>query len=247
MTCPARPFSPLPPLQRQLTPQQLAALKQQAILKKQIQDQQLKQRILQTGGQAGGSKTVQGVVQRGGQLVRQSGTVRSMTEAEVKQLMAKQQLKVGAGGVVQVPAGTSLTHAQLQQLGIQVGEVGRVLTLPQYRCCHLGAVVHWSSLQVAGSSLVSSPSPLTSATVVKTVQAGSSVAGASTSRPGKTFLDISRQTLIQPPSDDSRGFPGRGEPGYGAAEGGGRQGHSYHCECSYMVYSLLCFMREKKF
>ena len=73
---------------------------------------------------------MQGVVQRGGQLVRQSGTVRSMTEAEVKQLMAKQQLKVGAGGVVQVPAGTSLTHAQLQQLGIQVGEVGRGLDPP---------------------------------------------------------------------------------------------------------------------
>ena len=44
-------------------------------------------------------------------------------EAEVKQLMAKQQLKVGAGGVVQVPAGTSLTHAQLQQLGIQVSKL----------------------------------------------------------------------------------------------------------------------------
>ena len=36
-----------------------------------------------------------GAVARGGQLVRQAGgTVRSMTEAEVKQLMAKQQLKV---------------------------------------------------------------------------------------------------------------------------------------------------------
>ena len=113
-------------VQRQLTPQQLAALKQQAILKKQIQDQQMKQRQLQAGGGigAGGSKatTMVGTVARGGQLVRTGGTVRSMTEAEVKQLMAKQQLKVGAGGVVQVPAGTSLTHAQLQQLGIQVSK-----------------------------------------------------------------------------------------------------------------------------
>ena len=114
-------------VQRQLTPQQLAALKQQAI-KKQIQDQQMKQRQLLAGGagnSAGGSKgtTMVGTVARGGQLVRTGGTVRSMTEAEVKQLMAKQQLKVGAGGVVQVPAGTSLTHAQLQQLGIQVRKV----------------------------------------------------------------------------------------------------------------------------
>jgi len=147
-------------VQRQLTPQQLAALKQQAILKKQIQDQQMKQRQLQAGGGIGaaGSKatTMVGTVARGGQLVRTGGTVRSMTEAEVKQLMAKQQLKVGAGGVVQVPAGTSLTHAQLQQLGIQV----------------------------AGTSLVSSsPSTLTPATLVKTVQATSAVAGTSTSRP----------------------------------------------------------------
>merc|ERR1719350_2481445 len=146
-------------VQRQLTPQQLAALKQQAI-KKQIQDQQMKQRQLLAGGagnSAGGSKgtTMVGTVARGGQLVRTGGTVRSMTEAEVKQLMAKQQLKVGAGGVVQVPAGTSLTHAQLQQLGIQV----------------------------AGTSLVSSPSTLTPATLVKTVQATSAVAGTSTSRP----------------------------------------------------------------
>ena len=114
-------------VQRQLTPQQLAALKQQAILKKQIQDQQMKQRQLQAGGGIGaaGSKatTMVGTVARGGQLVRTGGTVRSMTEAEVKQLMAKQQLKVGAGGVVQVPAGTSLTHAQLQQLGIQVSKL----------------------------------------------------------------------------------------------------------------------------
>merc|ERR1719367_1183328 len=144
-------------VQRQLTPQQLAALKQQAILKKQIQDQQMKQRQLQAGVGAGGSKatTMVGTVARGGQLVRTGGTVRSMTEAEVKQLMAKQQLKVGAGGVVQVPAGTSLTHAQLQQLGIQV----------------------------AGTSLVSSPSTLTPATLVKTVQATNAVAGTSTSRP----------------------------------------------------------------
>jgi hypothetical protein len=77
-------------------------------------------RLQQAGGQAGKATTLVGTVAKGGPMVRQGGTVRSMTAAEVKQLMARQQLKIGAGGVVQVPAGTSLTHAQLQQLGIQV-------------------------------------------------------------------------------------------------------------------------------
>ena len=175
-------------VQRQLTPQQLAALKQQAILKKQIQDQHMKQRQLLAGGGngAGGSKatTMVGTVARGGQLVRTGGTVRSMTEAEVKQLMAKQQLKVGAGGVVQVPAGTSLTHAQLQQLGIQV-----------FNLCHkafsIQEGVEFTALrQVAGTSLVSSPSTLTPATLVKTVQASSAVAGTSTSRPGNLSSNL---------------------------------------------------------
>merc|ERR1719469_1014809 len=52
-----------------------------------------------------------------GQLVRQN--VRSMTEADVKALLAKQQLKIqGGGGVVQVP--TSISTAQLLAAGIQV-------------------------------------------------------------------------------------------------------------------------------
>ena len=43
------------------------------------------------------------------------------------------------------------------------------------------------SPQVAGTSLVSSPSTLTPATLVKTVQATNAVAGTSTSRPGGFF------------------------------------------------------------
>jgi len=55
---------------------------------------------------------------RGTQLVKQN--VRSMTEAEMKALLAKQQLKVQGSGVVQMPAGTNISAAQLLAAGIQV-------------------------------------------------------------------------------------------------------------------------------
>jgi len=119
---------------RQLTQQQFQVLniKQQQAKKSQQeqQQQQQKQRLATMSGASpqqqqvtpSGSKvTVAGgmATQRGQQVVKQS--VRSMTEPEMKALLVKQQLKVGAGGgVVQVPAGTSLSSAQLQQLGIQV-------------------------------------------------------------------------------------------------------------------------------
>ena len=54
-----------------------------------------------------------------GQIVRPTN-VRSMTEPELKAMLAKQQLKVTGPGVVQVQPGASLSTAQLQQLGIQV-------------------------------------------------------------------------------------------------------------------------------
>jgi len=113
-------------LSQQLTPQQLQQLKQQTILKKnQDQQNQIKQRLaLSSAGAAASSSkvTVAGTVQQGqtigrGQMVKQN--VRSMTEPEIKALLARQQLKVGQGGVVQVPANT-MSAAQLQLLGIQV-------------------------------------------------------------------------------------------------------------------------------
>jgi E1A-binding protein p400 len=112
---------------RQLTPQQLQALKQQTILKKNQQEQQnqIKQRLAMSstaGGVASSSKVTMATTMQGqglarGQMIRQN--VRSMTEPEIKALLAKQQLKVGQGGVVTVPANT-MSAAQLQQLGIQV-------------------------------------------------------------------------------------------------------------------------------
>ena len=45
-----------------------------------------------------------------GQMIKQN--VRSITEPEIKALLAKQQLKVGQGGVVQVPADT-MSAAQM--------------------------------------------------------------------------------------------------------------------------------------
>merc|ERR1719431_478405 len=111
---------------RQLTQQQLQALKQQTILKKNQQDQQIKQRLAMSsnaGGVASSSKvtmagTIQGQSLGRGQRIMQN--VRSMTEPEIKALLAKQPLKVGQGGVVTVPA-NAMSAAQLQQLGIQVG------------------------------------------------------------------------------------------------------------------------------
>jgi len=120
---------------RQLTQQQLQALKQQAILKKNQQEQQnqIKQRLAMSnaGGVGSSSKvtmagTIQGQTVGRGQMVRQN--VRSMTEPEIKALLAKQQLKVGQGGVVQVPANT-MSAAQLQQLGIQVANPSSTTTL----------------------------------------------------------------------------------------------------------------------
>jgi len=121
---------------RQVTQQQLQLLKQQAILKKNQQEQQnqMKARlaISNAGGVAGSSKvsmagTLQGqTLARGGQMIRQN--VRSMTEPEIKALLAKQPLKVGQGGVVQVPANT-MSAAQLQQLGIQVANPSSTATL----------------------------------------------------------------------------------------------------------------------
>merc|ERR1711954_519132 len=113
---------------RQLTQQQLQALKQQIILKKNQQDQQnqIRQRLAMSpseGGVASSSKvtmagTIQGHSLGRGQRMMQN--VRSMTEPEIKALLAKQPLKVGQGGVVTVPA-NAMSAAQLQQLGIQVG------------------------------------------------------------------------------------------------------------------------------
>jgi len=121
---------------RQLTQQQLQALKQQTILKKnnqQEQQNQIKQRLAMSnaGGVASSSKvnmtgTIQGQTLGRGQMIRQN--VRSMTEPEIKALLAKQQLKVGQGGVVQVPANT-MSAAQLQQLGIQVANPSSTATL----------------------------------------------------------------------------------------------------------------------
>ena len=81
---------------RQLTPQQLQLLKQQAILKKNLQDQQLQKARLGVANAVVSTGTGQRLsvtgAGRGTQLVKQN--VRSMTEAEMKALLAKQQLKV---------------------------------------------------------------------------------------------------------------------------------------------------------
>jgi len=119
---------------RQLTQQQLQALKQQTILKKNQQDQQIKQRLAMSsnaGGVASSSKvtmagTIQGQSLGRGQRIMQN--VRSMTEPEIKALLAKQPLKVGQGGVVTVPA-NAMSAAQLQQLGIQVGNPSTTATM----------------------------------------------------------------------------------------------------------------------
>jgi len=125
---------------QQLTPQQLALLKQQALNKK-VQEAQLKQRlaaasnassnstssaggVVTTTAAAGTSKVTvtaaaaalpTGAIGRGQVIARQN--VRNITDPEFKALLAKQ--KVGQTGVVQVPA-NSMSAAQLQQLGIQV-------------------------------------------------------------------------------------------------------------------------------
>ena len=62
-----------------------------------------------TGGVASASKvSMAGTIR--GQMIKQN--VRSITEPEIKALLAKQQLKVGQGGVVQVPTDT-MSAAQM--------------------------------------------------------------------------------------------------------------------------------------
>ena len=91
---------------RQLAQQQVQ--KQHTILEKNQQDQQnqRKQRLAissNAGGVASASKvSMAGTIR--GQMIRQN--VRSITEPEIKALIFKQQLKVGQGRVVQVPADT---------------------------------------------------------------------------------------------------------------------------------------------
>ena len=81
---------------RQLTPQQLQLLKQQAI--KKSQEQQLKQRLGNSAGPAGSGVTVSSAVPGGskvtqglgrGQVIRQN-TVRNISDPEFKALLSKQ-------------------------------------------------------------------------------------------------------------------------------------------------------------
>jgi hypothetical protein len=69
------------------------------------------------GGTAAGG-TLVAVTAAGHQIVRPN--FRSMTEPEIKAMLAKQQLKVTGPGLVQVQPGTQLSTAQLQHLGLQV-------------------------------------------------------------------------------------------------------------------------------
>ena len=69
------------------------------------------------GTSAAAAVATQGVGR--GQIVRPTN-VRSMTEPELKAMLQKQQLKVTGPSMVHVQPGTSLSTAQLQQLGIQV-------------------------------------------------------------------------------------------------------------------------------
>ena len=116
---------------RSLTPAQLQVLKTQAMKRQeqQIRARQLLQNsaIVSTVSGAsvvstlGTNRTIAATagIGRGGQIVRPTN-VRSMTEPELKAMLAKQQLKVTGPGLVQVQPGASLSTAQLQQLGIQV-------------------------------------------------------------------------------------------------------------------------------
>lgn len=123
---------------RALTPAQLQVLKTQALLKRQeqqIRARQLLQNNATVASSAVGSvvtATSANTVARAmaptagigrGQIVRPT-SVRSMTEPELKAMLAKQHLKVTGPGVVQVQPGASLSTAQLQQLGIQVATAG---------------------------------------------------------------------------------------------------------------------------
>ena len=115
---------------RSLTPAQIQVLKTQAMKR---QEQQLRARqLLQnsvtvSSGSAASvvsalstARTIAATAGIGrGQIVRPTN-VRSMTEPELKAMLAKQQLKVTGPGLVQVQPGASLSTAQLQQLGIQV-------------------------------------------------------------------------------------------------------------------------------
>jgi hypothetical protein len=150
---------------RQFTPAQLQVLKHQALLKRNLQEQQqLRQKltlqqqpgqqpaqqqqqpqqpqivgnVVAAGPSTGVARAVvvttanvtatavgvgRGATQvvaatAGHQIVRPN--FRSMTEPEIKAMLAKQQLKVTGPGVVQVQPGTQLSTAQLQQLGLQV-------------------------------------------------------------------------------------------------------------------------------
>ena len=121
---------------RSLTPAQLMVLKTQAVLKRK--EQMRARQVLQNNSlvvSSGGivstvatavttartiGSTAQGIGR--GQIVRPTNVtnVRSMTEPELKAMLAKQQLKVTGPGMVHVQPGASLSTAQLQQLGIQV-------------------------------------------------------------------------------------------------------------------------------
>ena len=138
---------------RQLTSTQLQMLKQQALLKRNLQEQQLRQKLtlqqqpgqqqqqivgnlVAAGSAAGVARTIVGTTAnvtaalgmgRGGTVVAATAghqivrpNFRSMTEPEIKAMLAKQQLKVTGPGVVQVQPGTQLSTAQLQHLGLQV-------------------------------------------------------------------------------------------------------------------------------
>ena len=88
--------------------------KQHTILQKnqQYQQNQSNQRLAissNAGGVASASKLSMASTIRS-QMIRQN--VRSITELQINALIAKQQLKVGQGGVVQVPADT-MSAAQM--------------------------------------------------------------------------------------------------------------------------------------
>jgi hypothetical protein len=130
---------------RALTPAQIKVLQAQSVQKRQDHLNRQRQMQLAAGASGAGStvttqtvtsaivggvttaatRTVPGTSGIGrGQIVRPTN-FRSLSDIDLKTMIAKQQLKVTGPGIVQVQPG-NLTSAQLQQLGIQVATAASV-------------------------------------------------------------------------------------------------------------------------